>query len=168
MDRFDSLTRSRIMASVGQRDTGAEMALRKTLHRTGLRYRLHDRSLPGSPDLVFRRFHAVVFVHGCYWHSHGCYRSTVPKSRQHFWKDKFEANRSRDRRNIASLLDGGWRVLTVWECALRGKLAQDPVTLAEAVKVWLDSPQPTAEIDGNTDLAAVLSISDSGRSEQNA
>ena len=66
--------------SVGQKDTGAEILLRRALHKIGLRYKLHDRSLPGSPDIVFPRFHAVVFVHGCYWHSHGCHRSTVPKN----------------------------------------------------------------------------------------
>jgi DNA mismatch endonuclease (patch repair protein) len=99
MDTVDHQTRSKIMASVGQKDTGAELLLRGALHKIGLRYRLHDRSLAGSPDLVFPRFHAVVFVHGCYWHSHGCYRSTVPKSRREFWTKKFDANRARDERN---------------------------------------------------------------------
>lgn len=99
MDRFDPHTRSKIMASVGQKNTSAELALRTALYHIGLRYRLHDRSLPGSSDLVFPRFHAVVFVHGCYWHSHGCYRSTVPKSRRDFWTEKFDANRSRGGRN---------------------------------------------------------------------
>ena len=77
--------------------------------------------LPGSPDLVFPRYRAVIFVHGCYWHSHGCYKSTVPKSRREFWEDKFRANRERDERNVALLRERGWRVLTVWECELIGK-----------------------------------------------
>src|SRR5882672_7370771 len=110
MDTVDRQTRSKIMASVGQKDTGAELLLRRALHRIGLRYWLHDRSLPGSPDLVFPRFRAAVFVHGCYWHSHGCYRSTVPKSRTQFWTDKFDANRSRDGKNLRLLLESGWRV----------------------------------------------------------
>src|SRR5438552_10615468 len=123
MDTVDRATRSRIMASVGQKHTGAEKILRSLLHKKGLRYRLHVKNLPGSPDLVFPRFRAVIFVHGCYWHSHGCYRSTVPKSRNEFWTEKFATNRSRDEKNISSLLRNGWRVLTVWECALKGKTA---------------------------------------------
>jgi len=146
MDTVDKLTRSRIMSAVGQRDTGAEMLLRSALHRIGLRFALHDRSLPGTPDLVLPRFSCVVFVHGCYWHSHGCYRSTVPESRRKFWIDKFHANRLRDHRTVKSLLDAGWRVLTVWECALRGKTAQPPVMVAKTVKEWLESADRIGEI----------------------
>jgi|SRR6185437_8675463 len=148
MDTVDRQTRSKIMASVGQKDTGAELALRRALHKIGLRYRLHDRSLPGSPDIVFPRFRAVVFVHGCYWHSHGCYRSTVPKSRNEFWTDKFSANRSRDQKNVGSLLKDGWRVLTVWECALMGKIAEPPSVVARTVKTWLDSSDTIGQIAG--------------------
>jgi DNA mismatch endonuclease (patch repair protein) len=148
MDTVDRQTRSKIMASVGQKDTGVELLLRRALHKIGLRYRLHDRSLPGSPDLVFSRFHAVVFVHGCYWHSHGCYRSTVPKSRHEFWTEKFHANRSRDERNVNLLRECGWRVLTIWECALRGKTAQPSSVIAQAVKTWLDSLDRIGEIAG--------------------
>ena len=137
MDTVDKKTRSRIMASVRQRDTGPETTLRSALHRAGLRYRLHDRTLPGSPDLVFSRFNAVVFVHGCYWHSHGCYKSTVPKSRREFWEEKFSANRERDRRKVALLRDAGWRVLTVWECVLVGKHALSLDTVAARVRAWL-------------------------------
>jgi DNA mismatch endonuclease, patch repair protein len=137
MDTVDQATRSRIMASVGQKNTGAETLLRSTLHREGFRYRLHDRTLPGSPDLVFPRFRAVIFVHGCYWHSHGCYKSTVPKSRRKFWTAKFKANRQRDERNINLLLERGWRVMIVWECALLGKSALPPVEVAARVRAWL-------------------------------
>ena len=146
MDTVDKQTRSRIMASVGQKNTGAETALRCALHAAGLRYRLHDRKLPGSPDLVFPRYRAVIFVHGCYWHSHGCYKSTVPKSRREFWQDKFEANRERDERNVRLLRDHGWRVLTVWECVLKGKTAEPAEDVAEAVKEWLDSDKAVGAI----------------------
>lgn len=146
MDTVDRQTRSRIMASVGQKDTGPETLLRHALHRAGLRYRLHDRTLPGSPDLVFPRFKAVVFVHGCYWHSHGCGRSTIPKSRREFWQEKFSANRARDERNIALLREHGSRVLTVWECALKGKTSEPVQNVVEAVKSWLYSSQTLAEI----------------------
>ena len=91
MDKVDQATRSRIMAAVGQKDTGPEKHLRSALHKHGLRFRLHVRSLPGSPDLVFPKYGSVIFVHGCYWHRHGCYRSTTPKSRQEFWNTKFKA-----------------------------------------------------------------------------
>ena len=121
MDTVDRATRSKIMASVGQRNTGAEMKLRKALHRLGLRYRLHDKRLPGSPDLVCPRFRAVIFVHGCFWHRHnGCKATTFPKTRQDFWAAKFETNIARDQRNIEELQKEGWRVAVVWECALKG------------------------------------------------
>jgi DNA mismatch endonuclease (patch repair protein) len=150
MDTVDRATRSRIMSAVGRKDTGAELLLRSVLHRAGLRYRLHERSLPGSPDLVFPRFRAVIFVHGCYWHSHGCYRSTVPKSRRKFWADKFAANRARDSRNERLLVENGWRVLIVWECALRGKGAKSTAAIGRGVKAWLKSSSRTGSIGGGS------------------
>ena len=148
MDTVDKATRSYIMSRVGQKDTGAELLMRSALHKVGLRYRLHDRSLSGSPDLVFPRFHAVVFVHGCYWHFHGCYRSTVPRSRHKFWTDKFQANRSRDKRNEKLLLKSGWRVLTVWECVLLGKNALPPRELTGCIHSWLRSKDPCGQVSG--------------------
>jgi DNA mismatch endonuclease, patch repair protein len=146
MDTVTPAIRSKIMASVGQKNTGAEVLLRKALHRSGLRYKLHDRRLAGSPDLVFPRFRAVVFVHGCYWHSHGCYRSTVPKTRRYYWQGKFASNRKRDARKRAELLAKDWRVLTVWECALLGKTAQPIDRLATLIKRWLCSKSRAQEI----------------------
>jgi DNA mismatch endonuclease (patch repair protein) len=138
------------MASVGQRDTGPEMCLRRILHRHGLRYRLHDRSLPGSPDLVFPRFRTVVFVHGCFWHVHdGCKFATKPSSRKTFWKEKFEANRKRDRRNYDALAASGWRVLVVWECAIKGQKEDELDKLGKAVMRWLKSDDGYGEIEGN-------------------
>ncbi|WP_315783158.1 very short patch repair endonuclease [Bradyrhizobium sp. SZCCHNPS1003] len=162
MDKVDKVTRSRIMASVGQRDTGVEMMLRSALHRLGVRYRLHVRSLPGSPDLVFPRYRAVVFVHGCYWHAHGCHRSTFPRSNQSFWSDKFAANQRRDAKKEAALLEAGWRVMTVWECALRGKTSRQPEEVATAISKWLRSrarhgrvgPPPTQLLQNTRALLA--------------
>lgn len=148
MDTVDKATRSRIMSQVGQKDTGAETVLRSALHKAGFRYRLHDRMLPGSPDLVFPRFGAVIFVHGCYWHSHGCYKSTVPKSHRRFWTEKFTANRQRDARNIRLLLERGWRVMIVWECALLGKTAMPAQELTGRVDVWLHSPKVRGQVSG--------------------
>ena len=121
-DVVDRATRSRMMAAVGTRDTVPEVVLRRTLHALGLRYRLHDSTLPGTPDLVFRRFGAVCFVHGCFWHRHsGCPHATTPATREEFWRAKFQANVERDRRNKHDLLESGWRVAIVWQCALRGQ-----------------------------------------------
>ena len=119
-DIVDRATRSRMMAGIGSRNTAPELVLRRALHARGLRYRLHDRKLPGTPDLEFRRFQAVCFVHGCFWHRHaGCPYSTTPTTREEFWRTKFHANVERDRRNQRDLLEAGWRVAIVWECALR-------------------------------------------------
>jgi DNA mismatch endonuclease (patch repair protein) len=150
MDTVDKKTRSRIMASVGQRDTGPEMSLRRILHRLGLRYRLHDRKLPGSPDLVFPRFRAVVFVHGCFWHVHeGCKFSTRPSSSKEFWNEKFEANQKRDRKNYDLLLVSGWRVLVVWQCALKARKDAGLEELGSEVLNWLESDERYREIGGN-------------------
>ena len=86
MDTVDKTTRSKIMSKVGQKNTGPEMKLRKSLHKIGLRYRLHDKRLPGSPDIVFPRFKAVLFVHGCFWHRHGCKATTTPATNVDFWQ----------------------------------------------------------------------------------
>ena len=119
-DIVDQATRSRMMAGIGGRNTRPELTLRRALHARGLRYRLHDRKLPGTPDLVFRQFGAVCFVHGCFWHRHaGCPYTTIPATRPEFWRAKFDSNTERDRRNRHSLLQAGWRVAIVWECALR-------------------------------------------------
>lgn len=149
MDTVDKATRSKIMASVGQKNTGPETLLRSALHKHGLRYRLHDRSLPGSPDLVFPRFRAVIFVHGCYWHSHGCYRSTLPKTRSDFWSKKFKDNKERDERKICQLLEEGWRALIVWECALVGKAFRPIDCVAATVSAWLNSADSRGDISGD-------------------
>lgn len=148
MDRVDAQTRSRIMASVGQKNTGAELVLRRALHRSGLRYRLHVKDLPGRPDLVLPRFHAAIFVHGCYWHAHGCYRSTVPQTRKEFWREKFAANRARDARKAEELRASGWRVLIVWECALKGKTAPPLEVTVSSVVQWLHAEEETGVVEG--------------------
>lgn len=135
------------MSSVGQRDTSPEIRLRHTLHRLGLRYRLYDRKLPGSPDLVMPRFNTVLFVHGCFWHVHkGCKFATKPSSREDFWREKFEANRKRDKKNYERLLAAGWRVLVVWECALKRKKDVDLEKLGLLVADWLKSKETYREI----------------------
>lgn len=119
MDTVSKTTRSRIMRSVRQKDTEPELRLRKILHRMGFRYRLHDKKLPGSPDLVFSKYKTVIFVHGCFWHRHGCKRTTMPATRKGFWQDKFSANIKRDKQNITDLKSAGWCVMVVWECQIK-------------------------------------------------
>ncbi|MGH6946264.1 MAG: very short patch repair endonuclease, partial [Kiloniellales bacterium] len=113
-DRVSSSIRSAIMASVKQKHTGPELTVRRMLHRLGYRFRLHNRSLPGSPDLVFPRRGKAIFVHGCFWHGHSCRWGRLPKSKLDYWGPKIEANRKRDRRNSLRLRKQGWSVLVVW------------------------------------------------------
>jgi len=129
--------RSKLMASVRQRDTKPEMIVRRGLHARGLRYRLNERNLPGSPNLVFPRFGTVVFVHGCFWHAHGCRLSKLPGSRQDYWGPKLEANAARDSRAIAALLDTGWRVLVIWECGLKGPGRLGEAALADRAEQFI-------------------------------
>ena len=134
-DIVDRAIRSRMMAGIGGRNTKPELTLRRALHARGLRYRLHDRNLPGTPDLVFRRFGAVCFVHGCFWHRHEeCPHATDPATRRNFWQEKFRANVMRDHRAREALLAARWRVAVVWECALRGSRSQ---STAAALHRWL-------------------------------
>ena len=120
MDHVDVSTRSRIMRTIGAKNTGPELILRRYLHSRGYRFRLHKRNLPGKPDLVLSRYRLVIFVHGCYWHRHsGCILASTPKSNAVFWKIKFFKNVVRDRRQQQELKIIGWRVLVVWQCGLR-------------------------------------------------
>ncbi|ACG78841.1 patch repair protein [Phenylobacterium zucineum HLK1] len=122
--RADPLTpqqRRRNMAAIRAANTKPEMLVRRGLHAHGLRYRLHDRGLPGTPDLVFRSARVAVFVHGCFWHGHDCSLGVRPRTNADFWTAKINRNRERDEAAEAALLMLGWRVATVWECALRGR-----------------------------------------------
>ena len=115
-DRLDSAARSRLMSKVRAKDTRPELIVRRTAHHLGYRFRLHRRDLPGTPDLVFPRHRAAIFVHGCFWHGHGCSKGRLPKSRLDYWAPKIEANRKRDDTTLARLQGAGWRVLTIWQC----------------------------------------------------
>ena len=117
-DRVSEAQRSRNMGAVQSSDTAPERAVRSILHRLGLRFRLHQRALPGTPDIVLKRHATVLFVHGCFWHCHDCPRGKAPSTRTEFWLPKLQRNRERDLANVASLGELGWRVLIVWECEL--------------------------------------------------
>ncbi|MFF0637972.1 very short patch repair endonuclease [Nocardia sp. NPDC004151] len=128
--------RSRTMRAVRSKDTGPEMAVRRYLHAAGLRYTLHDRRLPGKPDLVFPRRRVALFVHGCFWHQHsGCQAANRPASNTEYWTRKLDGNVARDERRQAELVAHGWKVLTIWECQTR-----DPTMLAQLLSRIKDSP----------------------------
>lgn len=118
-DRLSTAERSALMARIRGTNTKPEVLVRSALHRAGFRFRLHGAALPGRPDIVLPRHRTVVFVHGCFWHRHGCRLSSEPATRRAFWREKFARNRARDQRTARALRNLGWRVVTVWECSLR-------------------------------------------------
>ena len=132
MDVHSPATRSFNMSRIGGRNTLPELTVRRILWAHGYRYRLHKKELPGKPDMVLRRYRAAIFVHGCYWHRHGCRATTTPATRRDFWLRKFEDNVARDGRNVESLREAGWRVLVIWECSIRGKDADLEMTIERA------------------------------------
>ena len=136
------------MSRIRGRDTKVEMRVRQGLHARGLRYRLHDRNLPGRPDLVFTRYSAVIFVHGCFWHAHGCTLSKLPATRQDFWRKKLEGNAARDCKAIKALLAVGWRVLVVWECALRGPMRLSDADTLDRAEDFIRGSKQRQELTG--------------------
>lgn len=120
MDTVTQEKRSKIMSLVRAKNTKPEMLVRHIVHGLGYRYRLHVRTLPGSPDLVFPKYRKIIFVNGCFWHSHdNCKYATIPKTRVDFWSEKLCRNRARDKRNIEVLNELGWNVMTIWQCETR-------------------------------------------------
>lgn len=128
-DNVSPSERSRIMRRVQSRDTAPEKMVRKVLHAAGFRFRLHSKNLPGQPDIVLPRYKTVVFVHGCFWHWHGCRRSRMPSSNAVYWNRKITRNVQRDAVNEAALRLVGWAVEIVWECELN----QTPEILVQAL-----------------------------------
>jgi len=125
------------MSRIRGKDTRPELLLRRGLHARGLRYRLHAKHLPGRPDIVFPAYRAVILVHGCFWHGHGCPLSTLPATRREFWSAKISATAARDAKAMQALTAAGWRVLTVWECALRGRYRLSEKTLLDACEGFI-------------------------------
>lgn len=122
------------MARVRQRHTAPELQVRKALHNLGLRFRLHCRDLPGTPDIVLPRLQTAILVNGCFWHRHeDCVRATTPKTRTDFWNEKFDANVARDQRNVAALERAGLRVLVIWECETENRTSLDAMLRRELI-----------------------------------
>ncbi len=119
MDNMTRRLRSRTMASIRSGDTTPEKRLRSALHCKGFRFRKNVRALTGTPDIVLKKYMAVIFVNGCFWHQHrNCPRATMPKSNREYWEIKLKANVRRDKENIRRLVGIGWDVITVWECEI--------------------------------------------------
>lgn len=137
MDRLNQSRRSANMRQIKHKDTKPELLIRKIVTRLGYRYRLHDKTLPGKPDLTLRRIKRVIFVHGCFWHQHTeCREGRVPRSKTEYWGPKLARNVERDRSHVAALFAAGWQVLTVWECELN-----DP-RLSERIESFLKKSTP--------------------------
>src|ERR1017187_3361382 len=137
MDVLTPEQRRRCMTRIKGCNTKPEVVVRKALFSLGFRYRLHDKRLPGTPDLVFPKHHAVVFIHGCFWHGHQCRLFVIPATNKDFWITKINGNSARDEKTNRALQELGWRVMTVWECALRGREKQPVDEVARRVTQWL-------------------------------
>jgi DNA mismatch endonuclease, patch repair protein len=147
VDVVDSKTRSRMMSGIRGRNTKPEMAVRRALFAAGLRFRLHRRDLPGVPDVVLSGKRVAIFVHGCFWHRHtGCPYATLPATRPEFWKAKLDGNAARDAKVVEALLALGWRVLVVWECAVRDRETMS--TLSARLAEWIWGDAVTGEVFG--------------------
>jgi DNA mismatch endonuclease (patch repair protein) len=142
-DTFDQATRSRIMSRVRSTNTTPELRLRKALFARGLRYRIHASNLPGKPDIVFPGRKAIIFVHGCQWHWHGCSRSRMPSTNVEYWESKISRNQERDRAHRSKLTTNGWRVLIVWECSLKIRTLD---ALADQVADWVRTGEGDASL----------------------
>lgn len=147
-DVVDRATRSRMMSGIRGKNTKPELMIRKALHARGFRYRIHCKDLPGNPDLCLPKYRAVIFVHGCFWHGHDCHLFKWPKTRPDFWKTKIDRNCSVDAMALGRLVEAGWRVATVWECALKGKTRLQLDDVIASIARWLRSDEPCLKIEG--------------------
>jgi len=132
-DVHEPAVRSYNMSQIKAKDTKPELMVRKFLHKNGLRYKLHDKSLPGKPDIVLPKYKTVIFVHGCFWHGHeDCRYYVIPKTRTEWWLNKISRNIQKDEENYNKLREIGWNVLTIFECEL--KSANKDMTLSKLIK----------------------------------
>lgn len=140
------------MSRVRGKDTKPELVIRRALHAEGLRYRLHGKGLPGRPDLVFPGPRAVVFVHGCFWHGHTCPLFRLPATRTAFWAEKIGKNRARDAVAVEKLTHEQWRVLTIWECAIRGPARREVSQVVAEARAFISGEDHSLELQGDWQL----------------
>ena len=134
VDNRSKESRSKLMSRIGAKNTAPELKVRSLLHAMGYRYRLHRKDLPGKPDIVFPSRQKVIFVHGCYWHGHGCKIGKLPKSNLSYWRPKIERNKARDREKRIALEEVGWSVLEIWQCETK-----DASDLTKQLELFLGS-----------------------------
>ncbi len=146
VDIVNKSQRSKMMSGIQNKNTRPEVLIRKILHKLGFRFRLHVSSLPGKPDIVLPKHKAVIMVNGCYWHGHDCYLFKTPKTRTAFWLGKINNNKSRDKMVFRGLNESGWKVLIVWECAIKGKKKLKDEILIETLEEWLMVSGDSAEV----------------------
>ncbi len=137
--------RSVLMAKIRSKNTKPEILIRKRLFAHGFRYKIHTK-LPGKPDIVLKKYNAIIFVHGCFWHGHDCHLFVQPKTRSEFWSDKIDRNRLNDIRSTKALKKSGWRVATIWECSIRGKAKLSEEKIMRKLISWLLSNSPLLEL----------------------
>lgn len=147
-DVHDVEARHRNMSAIRGRNTKPEIIIRKLCHAQGFRFRLHRKDLPGKPDLVLPKYRAVIFVNGCFWHGHDCHLFRLPATNTGFWSEKIAGNQSRDQYQTAQLGDLGWRVLVIWECALKGRAKLEQGRMAIQLREWITGGNSFREIRG--------------------
>jgi DNA mismatch endonuclease (patch repair protein) len=142
-DVVDKETRSRMMANITSRNTKPERFVRSELHKLGFRFRINVKKIKGTPDMVLKRYSALIFTHGCFWHGHDCRFFKLPATRREFWANKIDDNRKRDDKTITTLKETGWRICIVWECAIR---SQKRIEHIRQIAKWITSNQKYKEI----------------------
>lgn len=147
VDIVSADVRKRMMSNISGKDTKPELLIRSSLHRLGYRYSLHKSGLPGKPDLVLKKHRAIIEVNGCFWHFHGCHLFKWPATRPDFWRQKLTNNAARDAENYKSLIRLGWRVLVVWECALKGTQRLQIDEVVSLIEEWILSDEQFSQID---------------------
>jgi DNA mismatch endonuclease (patch repair protein) len=155
MDIVSTDVRSRMMSGIRSKDTGIEMRVRRLIHGAGFRYRLHAKDLPGRPDIVLPKHGAVIQVNGCFWHRHGCSLFKLPSTNTALWREKLDRNYIRDLKTRVALEKAGWRLLIVWECALRlGDIQEEEV--GDLIIDWLDSSATSGDLRYSDGSAVIL------------
>lgn len=146
------------MRRVRAAHTKPEMIVRRLLHAAGFRFRLHPKHLPARPDIALPKWNVVLFVHGCFWHGHGCHLFRQPATRPEFWAKKIAATKARDAAAVRRLLDRGWRVGVVWECALRGRDRLAPPHLRDELRTFICNEEPHIEVSSDRDRRAFTCV----------
>ena len=146
-DIVNAETRSRMMSGIRGKNTKPEMLVRSQLHKRGFRFRLHDRKLPGKPDIIMKKYKAVIFIHGCFWHRHECHLFKWPKTRSEYWRKKINGNVNNDQKVIKNLMESGWRICVIWECSIKGA-NKDINGILKMIIDWLENEETLLEVSG--------------------